>query len=141
MPRRQLRHDPRLPLFAAKSDTDFRLTDQAAPPAFAAAGRRRRAMRRSDHTLRLALTAAALLLGSAAAPAVAQVSMTDPDAPVACQAFQRWGAGDWTATAPTTLNFDNGMSLRVVPGETFVPGGTRGGVEVTATLDRNCGNL
>ncbi len=91
---------------------------------------------------RLSLAAASLLLtGLAAAPVYAQVSMTDPDAPVACTAFQRWGGGSWTATAPTTLSYDNGMSLAVRPGETFVPNQTVGGIEVTSTLDRHCGNI
>ena len=86
--------------------------------------------------------AATLLLGSAAAvPAMAQVSMTNPDAAVACGAFQRFGGGAWSAIAPTTLNFDNGMSVSVRPGQSFAPGSTVGGVEVTATLDRHCGNL
>ena len=87
----------------------------------------------------LALAAAALLLGGNAASA--QVSMTDPDAPVACGAFARAGHGAWTATAPTVLNFDTGMSLAVRPGQTFQPNQTAGGVEVSAVLDRHCGNL
>lgn len=92
--------------------------------------------------IRPALAGAALLLAcAAAAPVRAQVSMTDPDAPVACGAFQRSGGGAWTAISPTQLAFDNGMSLPVAPGQTFAPGSTVGGVEVTAALDRHCGNI
>ncbi len=98
-------------------------------------------MQRIGNSLRLSLAVAGLLLaGVAAAPVCAQVSMTDPDAPVTCGAFQRWGGGSWTAVAPTALNYDNGMSLSVAPGESFAPNQTVGGVEVTATLDRHCGN-
>lgn len=87
--------------------------------------------------------AAASLLATAAAtlPTHAAPSVTDLDAAVACQAFERWGNGAWTATAPTSLSFTNGTSLSVTPGETFATGGTTGGVEVTAVLDRHCGNL
>jgi hypothetical protein len=94
------------------------------------------------NSFRRSLAAAALLLtGLAASPVYAQVSMSDPDAAVACGAFERWGGGSWTATSPTTLDYDNGMSLAVRPGQTFTPNGTVGGVEVTSTLDRHCGNM
>jgi hypothetical protein len=96
-------------------------------------------MRYCTKPVRLAAAAAALLLTGA--PVYAQVSMTDPDAAVACQAFQRVGNGAWTATAPTTLSYNNGMSLAVRPGETFYPSRPVGGIEVTATIDRHCGNL
>lgn len=95
-------------------------------------------MKYSHPAFRLSLVAAGLLL--AAAPVYAQVGMTDPDAPVACQAFERSGSGSWTATAPTTLDYNNGMSLAIAPGQTFSPNQTVGGVEVTSTLDRHCGN-
>lgn len=99
-------------------------------------------MKRVSNSLRLNLAAAALLLtGAAAAPVYAQVSMTDPDAAVACGAFQRWGNGSWTATSPSTLDYDNGMSLSIAPGQTFSPNATVGGIEVTSTLDRHCGNM
>ncbi len=98
-------------------------------------------MKRLSHPLRLTLSAAALLLAGGAAPVFAQVGMTDPDAAVACGAFERFPGGTWTATAPTTLNYDSGMSLSVQPGETFAPNQTVGGVEITSTLDRHCGNM
>ena len=99
-------------------------------------------MKRCEMRDRLALAAATLLLaGAIAGPVHAQISMTDPDAGVACGAFPRSGGGAWTATAPTTLAYDNGTSISVAPGATFVPGSTVAGVEVTSTLDRHCGNL
>ena len=99
-------------------------------------------MKSISNSLRLNVAAAALLLiGSAAVPVYAQVSMTDPDAAVSCGAFQRYGGGAWTAVAPTTLDYNNGMSLNIAPGQSFAPNQTVGGVEVTATLDRHCGNM
>ena len=99
-------------------------------------------MKAIGNSLRLNIAAAALLLiGSAAVPVYAQVSMTDPDAPVACGAFQRYGSGTWTAVAPTTLDYNNGMALSIAPGDTFAPNATVGGIEVTSTLDRHCGNM
>jgi hypothetical protein len=93
---------------------------------------------RSGRCCGLAITA--LLLAGSAAPVHAQVGMTDPDAAVACGAFQRIGGGGWSATAPTTLDYDNGTALRITPGETFAPSQTMGDIEVTSTLDRHCGN-
>ncbi len=99
-------------------------------------------MKAIGNSLRVNLAAAALLtIAAAAAPAHAQVNMTDPDAAVACSAFQRYGGGSWTAVSPTTLDYDNGMSIAVRPGQTFTPTATVGGVEVTSTLDRHCGNM
>lgn len=99
-------------------------------------------MKAIGKSFRLNLAAATLLLtGAVAAPVYAQVSMTDPDAAVACGAFQRWGGGSWTAVSPTTLDYNNGMSLAVNPGQTFAPNATVGGIEVTSTLDRHCGNM
>ena len=98
-------------------------------------------MTQTRHIVLGAVAAAALFLSvGSAAPVFAQVSMTDPDAAVACGAFQRSGHGAWTAVAPTTLGFDNGMVLRIAPGQSFAPNRTVGGVEVTAVLDRHCGN-
>jgi len=97
-------------------------------------------MKQSRSIPRTGLAAAVLLLAAGAAPVCAQVSMTDPDAAVACGAFQRFGAGAWTATAPTSLAFDNGTVLNIAPGQTFLPSQTVGGIKVTSTLDRHCGN-
>ncbi|HKS88285.1 MAG TPA: hypothetical protein VJR70_02485 [Stellaceae bacterium] len=100
-------------------------------------------MRRSLHSSRLPLLGAAALLltGIAAGPVNAQVSMTDPDDSVACGAFARGSGGAWAATAPSRLDFTNGMSLAVRPGQIFSPNQTVGGVEVSAVLDRHCGNI
>jgi hypothetical protein len=88
------------------------------------------------------LTASALLLaGVAAGPVKAQVSPSNYDAAVPCDAFQRAGYGAWTAVAPVTLDIDNGMSLSMRPGQTMGPGSTIGGVAVPVILDRHCGNM
>ena len=96
-------------------------------------------MKHTRTAVRFALAAAALLAVSA--PLYAQVYMSDPNAAVACGAFQRWGNGNWTATAPSTLAFDNGTTIAVRPGQTFHPNQTFGGIEVSANIDRHCGNL
>ena len=99
-------------------------------------------MTKAPRAVRWSLAGAFLVLsGIAAAPSQAQVSMTDPDAGVACGAFQRHGFGSWTAVAPTSLLYDNGTSLAIRPGETFAPNQTVAGIEVTSTLDRHCGNM
>ena len=99
-------------------------------------------MKQFDRPIRLGLAAAALLLsGIAAGPVQAQVSAMDYDATVPCQAFQRWGAGGWTAVAPVTLGIDNGMQLSFAPGDSMAPGSTVNGVAVPIILDRHCGNM
>ena len=79
--------------------------------------------------------------GVVGGPVKAQVSPSNFDADVPCNAFQRWGAGGWTAVAPVTLNIDNGMSLSFRRGQSMGPGSTIGGVAVPVILDRHCGNL
>jgi len=99
-------------------------------------------MKRNRIPLRLMLVASALLLtGVVGGPVNAQVSPSNFDADVPCDAFQRSGYGAWTATAPVTLNIDNGMSLALRPGQTMGPGSTIGGVAVPVILDRHCGNM
>ena len=99
-------------------------------------------MKRNRNSLRLTLAASAVLLtGVAAGPVSAQMSPSNYDAAVPCDAFQRSGYGAWTAVAPVTLNIDNGMSLSLRPGQTMGPGSTIGGVAVPVILDRHCGNL
>src|SRR5437868_10746708 len=95
----------------------------AARRKFAQSGRRwRYRMKQPGSMVRFGFAAAALLLSAGvAAPLYAQVSMSDPDAAVACGAFQRWGAGGWTALAPTTLAYDNGTVLNIGPGQSFAP--------------------
>ena len=85
----------------------------------------------------LLVAAAALLTGVAAGPVDAQVSAMDYDAAVPCQAFQRFGNGEWTVVAPVTLNIDNGMQLSFAPGDSMAPGSTIAGVAVPIILDRH----
>ena len=87
------------------------------------------------------IVGALLLTGAIAAPASAQMYMSDPDAQPACAAFARNGGGAWMATAPSTLAFDTGTTIPVRPGQTFAPNQTVGGIEVSAVLDRHCGNM
>jgi hypothetical protein len=91
----------------------------------------------------LFVAAATLLLASAAAgPIYALASVNDMDATaVNCGAFQRWGAGGWTVTSPTSMALDNGSAIRLVPGMSFPPGSTQGGVAIPVILERHCGNL
>jgi hypothetical protein len=134
------RHDCRRRVLIFKKVLDF---NPIAPTGAAIRGARSDGdvMKQFGNFRRLSLAAALLATAGATAPVYAQAGMTDPDAAVACGAFQRFGGGSWAATAPTTLNYDNGMSLSVAPGETFAPDQTVGGIEVTSTLDRHCGNL
>lgn len=89
--------------------------------------------------LRNASVAAAGLLAGVlwAHPSSAQVNF--PDGRVACHDFARNGVGDWTVTRPTTIS-QPGMAINLAPGQTFMPSELVNGVEVTALLDRNCGN-
>jgi hypothetical protein len=43
--------------------------------------------------------------------------------------------------SPTTMNFDNGSTVSLAPGQSFGPGSTQGGVAIPVILDRHCGNL
>ena len=99
-------------------------------------------MKRNANSLRLVVAASALLVaGIVAAPVQAQVSPSNYDAAVPCDAFQRSGFGAWTAVSPVTLDIDNGMSLSFRPGQTMGPGSTMAGVAVPVILDRHCGNM
>jgi hypothetical protein len=88
----------------------------------------------------LAAAAVITLVGTAASPARA-ASVNDLDAAVSCSDFERWGSGGWTATAPVTLNVNNGTTLRLAPGQSMGPGSTVAGVPVPVILDRHCGNM
>jgi len=99
-------------------------------------------MTKDQNRARLFVAAATLLLaGAAAGPVYAAPSVNDADASVNCGAFQRWGAGGWTVVSPTTMNFDNGSTVSLAPGQNFGPGTTQGGVAIPVILDRHCGNL
>jgi hypothetical protein len=71
--------------------------------------------------------------------AAAQGVNSLPDGPVACAAFQRGGHGFWTVLHQATI-YPNGVPLSLAPGQTFAPNQMFEGFEVTAILDRNCGN-
>ncbi len=93
-----------------------------------------------DSKVRASITAAALLWTCAAPQlAMAQGVNSLPDGPVACDAFQRGGYGSWTALRPTTI-FPHGVPLSLGARQTFAPGQMFHGFEVTAILDRSCGN-
>jgi len=84
--------------------------------------------------------AGALLVGSGwAGSGMAQGVNSLPDGPVACDAFQRSGYGSWSVLRPATI-YPGGVPLSVAPGQTFAPNQMFGGFEVSAVLDRNCGN-
>jgi hypothetical protein len=97
-------------------------------------------MKYCDNRLRTAV-AAAVLSFACAIPQLAMAQGTNslPDGPVACNAFQRVGNGSWTVLRPETL-YPNGVSLGLAAGQTFAPNQMYEGFEVTAILDRNCGN-
>jgi hypothetical protein len=97
-------------------------------------------MKYCDNTLRAAIIAAVLAFGWAIPQlAMAQPANSLPDGPVSCDAFQRVGKGSWTVLRPETL-YPQGVPLRLAAGQTFAPNQMYEGFEVTAILDRNCGN-
>jgi hypothetical protein len=71
--------------------------------------------------------------------AMAQGTNSLPDGPVACDAFQRVGNGSWTVLRPETL-YPSRVPLSLSAGQTFAPNQIYEGFEVTAILDRDCGN-
>jgi hypothetical protein len=88
----------------------------------------------------MTITATGLAFGCAIPlSAMAQAGNSLPDGPVACEAFQRVGNGSWTVLGPETLH-PNGIPLGLAAGQTFAPNQMYEGFEVTAILDRNCGN-
>jgi hypothetical protein len=78
-------------------------------------------------------------LAAAPYPARAQGANSLPDGPVACSDFQRSGYGSWTVLAPTAI-YPRGIAVHLAPGQTFAPNQMFAGLEITAILDRNCGN-
>jgi hypothetical protein len=75
----------------------------------------------------------------APAPALAQPANSLPDGQVDCGAVNRLPMGSWTIMSPVTIS-PNGTTIGLSPGQTFAPNQMYDGVEVTAVLDRNCGN-
>jgi hypothetical protein len=97
-------------------------------------------MKYCDDTLRTVITAAVLAFGCAVPQlAMAQGVNSLPDGPVACDAFQRVGKGSWTVLRRETL-YPQGVPLSLAAGQTIAPNPVYEGFEVTAILDRNCGN-
>jgi len=93
-----------------------------------------------DSKVLVSIVAAALLVsGGLLHSAMAQAVNSLPDGPVACDAFQRQGYGSWTVLRPATL-YPNGVPLNLAAGQTFAPNQMFQGFEVTALLDRSCGN-
>ena len=88
---------------------------------------------------RLFGAAAMLALGVAGSQSALAQGMSMPDGPVACNAVARLPMGSWTILRPVTIQ-PNGMTIGLAPGQTFAPNQLDDGVEVTAVLDRNCGN-
>ncbi|HZU90348.1 MAG TPA: hypothetical protein VE993_13930 [Stellaceae bacterium] len=89
--------------------------------------------------MRTAIVAAAGLLAGLFATHTALAEINMPDGPIACQDFARNGYGDWKVMRPTTIS-PEGVTMHLTPGQTFMPSQMVDGVEVSAVLDRNCGN-
>jgi hypothetical protein len=97
-------------------------------------------MSNRQRLMRTAIIAAAGLSAGfvSACPALAQIGASD--GPIACHDFVRNGYGDWRVVRPTTISLA-GVRMNLAPGETFMPSELVHGIEVTAVLDRNCGNM
>jgi hypothetical protein len=87
----------------------------------------------------ISIVVALLLSSGSLHTAMAQGVNSLPDGPVACDAFQRSGYGSWTVLRPATL-YPSGVPLSLAAGQTFAPNQILQGFEVTALLDRSCGN-
>src|SRR3954452_2100704 len=97
-------------------------------------------MTHGNHLILTVMAAAAVALRCAwPYPSPAQSVSTLPDGPIECGAFQRGANGSWTVLRPATI-YPQGMGLGLMPGQTFAPNQRVNGFEVTAILDRNCGN-
>jgi hypothetical protein len=84
--------------------------------------------------------AAVALLGLLAPPPVAAQAVNSlPDGQVDCGAAARLPMGSWTVIRPLTIQ-PNGTTVGLSPGQIFAPNQIYDGVEVTAVLDRDCGN-
>ena len=93
-----------------------------------------------DAGISIAAAATVLFLGCASPySASAQSVASRPDGPIACDAFQRGAHGSWTVLRPATI-YPQGVAMSLAPGQAFAPNQMMDGFEVTAILDRNCGN-
>ena len=86
----------------------------------------------------LGATAALSLLCAWPSSGRAQVNSL-PDGAIDCGAVARLPGGSWAVLRPATIN-PSGAMLALMPGQTYTPSELVGGIEVTAVLDRNCGN-
>jgi hypothetical protein len=87
------------------------------------------------------LTIASTLVAACGLPnlTMAQSLNSLPDGPVACASFQRDDHGSWAVLRPAMI-YPNGVPLSLAPGQTFAPNQLFEGFEVSAILDRSCGN-
>jgi hypothetical protein len=83
--------------------------------------------------------AALALLAVFTPPAMAQPVNSLPDGPVNCGGVARLPMGSWAIMRPVTIS-PNGNTIGLAPGQTFAPNQMYDGVEVSAVLDRDCGN-
>lgn len=85
--------------------------------------------------------AAAVILVLAGWPlsGAAQPVNSLPDGPIDCAAFHRSADGSWTVLRAAAIH-PQGASLNLASGQTFAPNQMVQGFEITAILDRNCGN-
>jgi len=88
---------------------------------------------------RLIGAAAVVAAGVLASQSALAQGVSIPDGPVACDAVARLPLGSWTVLRPVTIS-PGGRTIGLAPGQTFAPNQMYNGVEVTAVLDRNCGN-
>ena len=87
------------------------------------------------------LTIASTLVAACGLPnlSMAQSVNSLPDGPVACAAFQRGEHGSWTVLRPATI-YPDGVPLSLAHGQIFAPNQMFDGFEISAILDRSCGN-
>jgi len=98
-------------------------------------------MTRFDNGLWAALLGSAAALTVICAAPASGMGQTNSmrDGAVDCGAVARLPGGSWAVMRPATLG-RGGMTMALMPGQTYTPSELVGGVEVTAMLDRNCGN-
>ena len=97
-------------------------------------------MHRGTRKSTVLVAAAAMLAALGALPAMSSAQTNSlPDGGIACGDFARGANGQWTVLRPATIS-PHGTVLNLMPGQTFTPSEMVGGIEITAVLDRNCGN-
>lgn len=99
-------------------------------------------MRFHDHSIPFPLAAATVAIFAWCAwphAGRAQPVNSLPDGPIDCAAFHRSADGSWTVLRAAAIH-PRGASLNLASGQTFAPNQMVQGFEITAILDRNCGN-